>query len=237
MRVYHWLLYITCFSLIVLSACTQAEQRAVFIPTEETLRDGIRTEIEVISWADEFASEQGTPGALLSPPTVLNAAAETVPVPQGFPFIAKSAPVYPFLTGFGSLNTSALDEPVIAVLNKLLEGIQSGGTSSEGGSEGAKGTAIRSVPEDLFSPSRLYARRIFLYELRDKPAVTSWRYGEPFFTENTAEVPVRLYTAEDPIDLLVFLTEESEEGAQGDAAGGSLGWLIDQIHFTGPIGE
>ncbi len=147
-------------SIFLLCSCPQPEQRAVFIPSGETLRDGIQEKIAEIEWAGELAVEPGGPGSLLPPPLTLNSSIEAFVVPQSFPFISKRGPVYPALPGFGSLNTSALTESVTAVLNKLFTGIQAG-----------------SVPENLFNPSRRYARRIFLYELREQPTVSFWRYS------------------------------------------------------------
>ncbi|MDR1748974.1 MAG: hypothetical protein LBR47_07925, partial [Spirochaetaceae bacterium] len=121
MKINHLSVYIVIFSaVLLLCSCSRREQRAVFISSGETLRDGIREQIEVISWASELAAEPGGPGAPLPQPPTLNSVAETFSVPQVFPFISKRVPVYPALPGFGSLNTSALTEPVIVVLNRLL---------------------------------------------------------------------------------------------------------------------
>lgn len=122
----------------------------------------------------------------------------------------RSEAVYPFLEGFGSLDTRLLEGDTRAALDGFCAALFSG----------------ESV-DSFFSPDSPFEKSFFMEDLEtewnaafgeplpqasaDEPLFSSALYGEPFIDENGSEVPARFSRDGKSIDALFFFSSDGSE--------------------------
>ena len=208
--------FAVCF--LAVSACSDLQQGKRAEDDAQTLRALAQAMAESVPWTDELERDRLTATVsvadgvdrhvLLSPLSVLaGAAARKVP------------PVYPFLEGFGSLDTTLIVPDVKTVLDGFCDAV------------------CRAENADSFMARGCLYQLALFYRDGDlvlpesspdadsdekKPAFSffdTYFYGQPYVTGETYEVPVRFVGEKRSMDVLVFLLKE------GDA------WKIDELRI------
>lgn len=105
----------------------------------------------------------------------------------------SSDSIYPSITGFGSLDTRAVDDSVTKILNSFFSSLQ-------------KGT----IAKELFSPKRSYLSAVLEYLFLSYPAPERWVYGKPHLQEtdtmNSIEIPVRIWSKQSYYDMWIYIS-------------------------------
>ncbi|MDE7228441.1 MAG: hypothetical protein K2N31_08985 [Treponemataceae bacterium] len=208
--------FAVCF--LAVSACSDLQQGKRAEDDAQTLRALAQAMAESVPWTDELERDRLTATVsvadgvdrhvLLSPLSFLaGAAARKVP------------PVYPFLEGFGSLDTTLIVPDVKTVLDGFCDAV------------------CRAENADSFMARGCLYQLALFYRDGDlvlpesspdadsdekKPAFSffdTYFYGQPYVTGETYEVPVRFVGEKRSMDVLVFLLKE------GDA------WKIDELRI------
>lgn len=105
---------------------------------------------------------------------------------------SASESVYPSITGFGSLDTRAIDDSVKLLIDDFLSSVKKGKISSS-----------------FFTPNRAYISAVLEYSLTGYPEPQRWVLGRPHLQEIDSqlmiEIPVRVWGNQSYFDLWIFV--------------------------------
>ena len=129
-------------------------------------------------------------------------------IPQTYALSAlkRGDPVYPFIEGFGSLDTSSLTQDAKAVLDGFCNAFLDGNSA-----------------ESYIDAEKKYALVFFLSDIKlffkaEKNIFNGRIYGTPFIKDETFGVPVRFTGKDVLLDVFIYLNRNSD-------------WKINQIQI------
>lgn len=204
--------------VLAFSACSDLQQGKRSEDDAQTLRALAQTMAEAVPWTDELESDRLT--ATVSVADGVDRHVSLSPLSFLAGSAARKVPlVYPFLEGFGSLDTTLIVPDVKTVL------------------DGFCGAVCRAEDADSFmARGCLYQLALFYRDGdlalpetspdaesdEEKPAFSffdTYFYGQPYVTGETYEVPVRFVGKKRSMDVLVFLLKEDDA------------WKIDELRI------
>lgn len=191
--------FIILFSLF---SCSHSQNGEIVYLNEETLRSVTEEKEKSLQWTRELESVR-----LLRDISKNEAVSENIKINSEVLCVRDSSfsagTVYPFLPGFGSLDTSGMT----AEYREFLESFCSS-------------VAEWKMPEDKFEEGFLFSLALFKYDIENGwetffgkefpsdsdvfPVFSAWIFGEPFFDEENIQTPVRFYCADGSVDVLLF---------------------------------
>lgn len=182
---------------VLLAGCSQVQTSDLIAPSPETtIKYRLDTAAAETEWTQTLEPE-------LSEREPLHAEAD-VTAQTVFAVKTEEEPVYPFIPGFGSLDTRALG----AAQEQCVRGFCGALLSGEHG-----------VLAEFMAAGMEYQLFVFLYNIRGIPALRDYLLGKPFITDGTYMTPVRFYTEQAPLDIDLFLVQEEDR------------WRIQQIYM------
>lgn len=151
--------------------------------------------------------------AAISAKTLLGADDSIMATPENAAAVLNTAdsPVFPSISGFGSLDLSHLSSEA----KNALDGFCAALCQKSG--------------FDFMQPKREYELSLFFFDLEEKwrsifnsdfpdeRIFSSWKYAAPFFLDDAILVPVRFFSGEYFLDTEIYLFETED------------GWKVNQI--------
>lgn len=228
MKFFKFVLSCCIFFCLFFASCSGSQQNDIVYYNDDTLRsvtDKIESEL---LWTREIEGVR-----LLKDISKNEGAAQNMRLTCPAMCMVSSSdygePVYPVLPGFSSLNTSLL----LPSLRSFLDGFCSSLTKWKLDTSSFESSSIFSLAlfkydvetqwKDFFAVDfpELQSENESSKDAadsktpsEDEPLLFSrWLYGEPFFDEETVEIPVRFYVAKGSgsIDVLLFVSKETEK--------------------------
>lgn len=133
--------------------------------------------------------------------------------------------IYPSLEGLGSLDTSAISSEMRSFLDKTCNAISKWNLSSVTMSSASEFSLIlfkydverfwsliykKPFPEIIPPPPALSQEQSTENKMPEPEGIfSSWLYARPFFDESTIEVPVRFYSSEGSLDIVLYVETDS----------------------------
>lgn len=204
--------------ILAFSACSDLQQGKRAEDDVPTLRALAQAMAESVPWTDELESDRLT--ATVSVADGVDRHVSLSPLSFLAGAAARNAPpVYPFLEGFGSLDTTRIVPAVKTVLDGFCDAV------------------CRAENADSFMARGCLYQLALFYRDGDlnppeaspdagpdekKPAFSffdTYFYGQPYVTGETYEVPMRFVGKNRSMDVLVFLLNESDA------------WKIDELRI------
>ena len=190
---------------IVFFSCSNGNQIDLSLGSEETLRSLSMKKEEDILWTREIESVRLTKdiNTSSSVSSVIKLTPEIILLSE-----VEKSPLYPNLTGFGSLDTREISIELKAFLNKFSESVK-------------KWT----LDEKLMEADSLFSLILFKYDVEENwktffgrdfnvdeknPLFESFIYGEPFIAETNVIVPVRFKTNKEHLDLHLYVNTSGD---------------------------
>ncbi len=188
--------------LFSLFSCSHSNNGEIVYLNEETLRSATEEKEKSLQWTRELESVR-----LLRDISKNEAVSDNIKINAEVLCVRDSSfsagAVYPFLPGFGSLDTSGMQ----AGYREFLESF-------------CASVAEWNMPEDKFEERSLFSLALFKYDIengweaffgkefpQDRNGVSlfsGWIFGEPFFDRENIQTPVRFYCADGSVDVLFF---------------------------------
>ena len=119
--------------------------------------------------------------------------------------------VYPYLPGFGSLNTEILPSEVVDLLDGFLA------------TAAIPPPEDRSIDTDFLHPELEFLPHIMKFHFTSLHPINRMIYGEPFVLEEGYQIPVRFLSDEMHTDTNIFVSSHE------------LSYVIDQIQFGSAV--
>ncbi|MGL4986963.1 MAG: hypothetical protein ACRC5H_07495 [Treponemataceae bacterium] len=191
--------------LILISACSCiAKNNVVDSDDEKTLRQQILLQYEKTTWLPEIHAG-GIPEKQTTTTTFL--------IPDVLAALVTKTDVYPYLEGFGSLDTSGIPSEILDLLDLFF----SMAVLPE--------KPNRSIDNSLLTQDLDFLPIILTYHFSRLHAVKYTLYGEAIELENSFQIPVRFQGEDRYTDANLFVSKAE------------LSYLIDQIQFATTIIE
>ncbi|MBP3709847.1 MAG: hypothetical protein J6I73_05530 [Treponema sp.] len=118
--------------------------------------------------------------------------------------------VYPFLSGFGSLDTSLISQELRAVLDTFVQAILSGQSADRCMARGSLYSYVFFMNDMQAGWKQFFGSDMPEYS-ESHPLFSTVLYGAPFIDEQGAVIPVRLGFSRGSIDVLLCF-ENAEDG-------------------------
>lgn len=196
--------YIILFSFLSLfpslNSCKNAQESSVVVTENNTIKKTVKDKELEITWTQELENERLTKSisrdtVQLGPDVSFNK--------DLYKITNNKSPVYPYLTDFGSLDTSNMYNSVKEKINQFCQ------VFSEYEHSGA---------EEYFSQKYIFNYVFFVKDFEDgwnkyfnteiteeSKYFNKWIFGEPFNGSDIIQIPVRFYADCGTIDVTVFL--------------------------------
>lgn len=174
------------------NSCSQPVGTMEF--TAETLRTNARSMEKNTKWAQDLDSSMITNAY-----TDADGISKSIYITPEIIYASKSpeysTPVYPYLSGFTYLDTSALTENQKSTLDSFCNAI-----------------ITKSNADSYMAPSSLYTLVLFRYDISTRKDLVLSEYvlGQPFVTDELIQCPVRFLDNKGrPLDVSIYLNPSS----------------------------
>ena len=196
------------------TSCKVASKTELSYTNVETIKNEIAEIDKTLSWNKELEPQRLTSKSDLFSGSVNSQIEKNVEL---FNIINKNVAVYPEFEGFGSLNDSSVNADLYQTIEKLFLSISNN---------------IYNGPETYFDSNYLYNYVFFREDLKegwqkffhkDFPHIvdykekddsqkemlfSKWIIGEPFFSDEIIQIPLRLYCKYGTIDVTLYLNRQ-----------------------------
>lgn len=183
------------FSLLMFLGCSNASQNQNFVIDDDNLKMTVLNRTQTLQWTQELEknrlsqkinSEEQTKSDLKLGPLMMIAQEGGI----------SSNPVYPVIDGFASLDISDIDPGAINIIDRFCIAYK-------------KGDAC----DSFMSENSIYSLALFLFDSKEEEFSTAgmdWVIGKAFVTENSIEIPVRMFNKTKFIDVNFFMKQDKE---------------------------
>ncbi len=193
------------FIFIIFISCTNSHDTQDDVPSYKTLQEEIKAKDASTLWTlDVERNDSANAGSGIRDITAEEEnrrifsqdGSNTVLYFYNF---EKDKEVYPSLQGFTSLDTSAIPQGAITLVNNFINSIKN-----------------NSISKDYFPENLSFQKTIIEYELKNYPTIVSYFIGEAQLVqayESSAisfEIPIRLYFENSFSDCLVYCIDVGE---------------------------
>lgn len=193
------------FSFLSVSAvfysCNNNTESKLVYSEQDTIKEKVKDKVHDITWTVEVEPERLT--------TPINRSAwqlgSEVPFTTDFIRLSKSfqKPVFPELTDFGSLDTSAIKTSVKEKVNSFCNSLSD----------------LSDVEaSNFFSSKYVFCYVFFKKDLengwinnfstdfpKDSKLFSKWIFGQPFYGEDILQIPVRFFCQYGLIDVIIYM--------------------------------
>lgn len=200
--------------LFCFTSCKVASKTELSYTNVETIKNEIAEIDKTLSWNKELEPQRLTSKSDLFSGSVNSQIEKNVKLLK---IINKNVAVYPEFEGFGSLNDSSVNADLYQTIEKLFLSISNN---------------IYNGPETYFDSNYLYNYVFFREDLKegwqkffhkDFPHIvdykekddsqkemlfSKWIIGEPFFSDEIIQIPLRLYCKYGTIDVTLYLNRQ-----------------------------
>ena len=200
--------------LFCFTSCKVASKTELLYINVLTLKNEIAEIDKTLSWNKELEPQRLTSKSDLFSGSVNSQIEKNVEL---FKIINKNVAVYPEFEGFGSLNDSSVKADLYQTIEKLFLSISNN---------------IYNGPETYFDSNYLYNYVFFREDLKEgwqkyfhkdfthivdykekddsqkEMLFSKWIIGEPFFSEEIIQIPLRLYCKYGTIDVTLYLNRQ-----------------------------
>ena len=214
---------ISIFSLCSFISCSHNQSTDIIYLNEDTLQSITEIKENELQWTRELESvrllRDISKNEAVSSSVKLTSPVISIAYPEYF-----GSPVYPFLPGFGSLNTSLINSELKKNLDDFCSSI-SAWTFSEKALDSSSlfflalfKFDIENGWKDFFDsdfPSQKKQTEISPAEegeevKEEKNSVFDrYIYGEPFFDEESVQIPVRFFCNKGSVDVLLYCSKDT----------------------------
>lgn len=204
-----WFYVVSVFLLIFVS-CSNPENLSTENSLDETLKSLVSVKTEAAVWTSEIEGDRLT--AEYSRKDFIDqnvkVSTETVKVSS---FIED--PVYPILSGFGSLDVSGIPVSTLDTVKNFCTDISKNIFSGESYFDKSSLFSFVFFIDDL--EKSFFETKILEPEEESKNLFfDSFICGKAFYSENQMQVPVRFYKDKNILDVLLFVSSESNKISQ-----------------------
>ncbi|MBQ5781562.1 MAG: hypothetical protein IIW10_06425 [Spirochaetaceae bacterium] len=192
------------FVLAFLFTLWGCEKNEVSLEQSESnfIRGEVDREREKVSWATPIREDGVTKQDVVMP---------SMRIRGNFAAYRMGKTVYPYLPGFGSLNTESLPSEVLDLLDGFLA------------TAAVPPPESRTIDTDFLHPDLEFLPHIMQYHFTSLHPVNRMIYGEPFVLEEGYQIPVRFLSDEMHTDTNIFVSSHE------------LSYVIDQIQFGSAV--
>lgn len=178
---------------VVFFACSNTQSSIIVVPDSETLRSESDVRYSQVLWSSEIEGDR-----LSDPENTDGDLAQFLPQALGSLNSGGKPFVYPELTGFGSLDTTELTTDVRNKIDSFIKDFFEGNNTSSSLRSGRKW-----LPFVLRSSFNSFTK------------CDKWIYGKPYISADNKypvyEMPVRLYSGNTYVDIIVSLLPENAD--------------------------
>lgn len=198
MKIFRAIVFVFLFTLC---GCEKNE-----VALEQSESDFIRNEVDMerekVTWSTPIREDGVGKHEIVMP---------SMRIRGNFAAYRLGKTVYPYLPGFGSLNTESLPSEVLDLLDGFLA------------TAAVPPPESRTIDADFLHPELEFLPHIMQYHFTSLHAVTRMIYGEPFILEDGFQIPVRFMSDELHTDTNIFVSSHE------------LSYVIDQIQFGSAV--
>lgn len=197
-----FLLFVLCIFEFLFFSCSNGQETEKVISDEISLKAISQNREQELLWTRELESvrllldtkkNQVVADSIKLEPLVMTGA------------VTGKNPVYPYLEGFGSLDTTSISKDMRAFLDETYRCLSKWQIQSLKMQDSSAFSAILFK----YDVEKLWEQNFgdkFPVLQDDMPLFTSRLYGEPFIDDSEVQIPVRLYANRGHLDILLYFT-------------------------------